>query len=114
MRVAVAAVVLISSFVGLCLAANPPADNSSDEKITSESFGSSNDMIALSWPGASGERQLAVLDTKQRVISVYQIDPSSGEITLNSVRNITWDLQLVEFNGVSPLPKEIRLRLEQR
>ena len=31
-----------------------------------------------------------------------------------SVRNIHWDLQMMEFNGVNPLPREIRLQLEQR
>jgi hypothetical protein len=48
------------------------------------------------------------------VMSVYHLELSSGAITLRSVRNITWDLQLREFNGVAPLPQEIRALLEPR
>ena len=57
---------------------------------------------------------LTVIDPRQRVIGVYHIDLSTGKITLKSVRNIQWDLQVEEFNNVSPLPKEIRSSLEQR
>jgi hypothetical protein len=58
-------------------------------------------------------QQLTVIDPRMRVMSVYHLDASGG-ITLRSVRNITWDLQLREFNGVAPLPQEIRALLEQR
>jgi hypothetical protein len=30
------------------------------------------------------------------------------------VRNVNFDLQMMEFNGKSPLPNEIRAILEQR
>ena len=59
-------------------------------------------------------QQLTVIDPRTRVMSVYHLELSSGAITLRSVRNITWDLQLREFNGVAPLPQEIRALLEQR
>jgi hypothetical protein len=59
-------------------------------------------------------QQLTVIDPRMRVMSVYHVDLASGAITLRSVRNITWDLQLREFNGVAPLPQEIRALLEQR
>jgi hypothetical protein len=51
---------------------------------------------------------VTVIDPKARVMSVYTIDPKSGEITLRSVRNITWDLQLIEFNATSPTPRELK------
>jgi hypothetical protein len=47
-------------------------------------------------------------------MSVYHIDRQTGEIALRSVRNVAWDLQMEEFNGVSPSPREIRSLLEQR
>jgi nitrogen fixation protein len=59
-------------------------------------------------------QQLTVIDPRMRVMSVYHLELASGAITLKSVRNITWDLQLREFNGVAPLPQEIRTLLEPR
>ena len=47
-------------------------------------------------------------------MAVYHIDTVSGEIVLKSVRNIHYDLKMMEFNGTSPLPGEIRAILEQR
>ncbi len=66
--------------------------------------------------GPLGERSqmLTVVDPRQRVMSVYRIDGGSGKIALLSVRNIQWDLQMTDFNGVEPLPREIRRQLEQR
>lgn len=64
---------------------------------------------ALTLPTAPGERPLlAVLDPQTRALGVYQVDAATGEIALKCVRNIQWDLRLTEFNGVSPLPSEIR------
>jgi len=42
------------------------------------------------------------------VLAVYHVDKATGEIALRSVRNITWDLQMVEFNSGKPLPQDIR------
>jgi hypothetical protein len=39
---------------------------------------------------------------------VYQIDRQTGEITLKSARNITWDRQLPEYNSGKPSPHDIR------
>lgn len=60
-----------------------------------------------------GRQQLTVLDTGTRVVAVYHIDQTKGELVLRSVRNIYWDLQMNHFNGTSPLPAEIRSLLEQ-
>ena len=57
---------------------------------------------------------LAVIDPRQRAMGVYQIDPATGKITLWSVRNLQWDLQMAEFNTGNPPPREIRAMLEQR
>ncbi len=60
-----------------------------------------------------GRQQLTVLDPETRVVAIYHIDHTKGELALRSVRNIYWDLQMNHFNGTSPLPAEIRSLLEQ-
>jgi hypothetical protein len=59
-------------------------------------------------------QQLTIIDPRSRVMSVYHIDPASGVVSLKSVRNFQWDLLMSEFNGVSPLPREIRAMLDNR
>jgi hypothetical protein len=72
------------------------------------------ELIALSVPVEEHRQQVIVIDPVKRVMSVYHIDTSSGEISLKSVRNIGWDLQMDGFNATSPLPLEIRSMLEQK
>jgi hypothetical protein len=57
---------------------------------------------------------LTVVNSNSNVMAVYQIDPATGEITLRGVRNFNYDLQMDEFNGVSPTPREIRSLLQRR
>lgn len=57
---------------------------------------------------------LTVVDSATRQICVYHIDPAAGTLTLKSARNVTYDLQLREFNTPNPLPSEIQKMLEQR
>jgi hypothetical protein len=59
-------------------------------------------------------QQLTVIDPEMRVVAVYHIEMSKGEITLKSVRNFHWDLQMLEFNTATPLPREIRTMLDQK
>jgi len=56
---------------------------------------------------------VTVIDPKQRVMAVYHVDRGTGEITPKSVRNLTWDLQMIEFNSGSPLPQDIRNGLKR-
>jgi hypothetical protein len=74
----------------------------------------SSDLIAL--PGPAGEKgqMLTVIDPRQQTIGVYCIDSATGKISLRSVRAIRWDLQMTDFNGDNPLPREVRLQLEPR
>jgi len=59
-------------------------------------------------PADGGPQALVVVDPVQRVLAVYHVDRATGEIALRSVRNVTWDLQMVEFNSGEPLPQDIR------
>ncbi len=53
-------------------------------------------------------QQVVVLDPQRRVLAVYHVDLDSGGIQLKAVRQIGWDLQLENFNGAKPLPREVR------
>ena len=77
-------------------------------------YPSGTELITFTSPAGDSHQQLIVIDPKLRVLSVYHVDLATGEVALKSVRQIHWDLQLSEFNGVNPLPREIRLMLEQR
>ena len=70
-----------------------------------------SELIALSETVDQKYQQLTVIDPKLHVMSVYHIDFQSGAITLRSVRNFHWDLQMMEFNGSAPLPREIQALL---
>ncbi len=54
--------------------------------------------------------KVVVLDTQKKVLATYQINPE-GKIKLLNVRQIQWDLELVDFNNEKPLPKDIRNNL---
>lgn len=71
----------------------------------------SGDLITLT-STVENRQQLTIIDPKTRVMCVYQIDPVTGVVALKSVRGFQWDLQMSEFNAVSPLPREIRAMLE--
>jgi hypothetical protein len=72
------------------------------------------ELIAVPSPVGDKGQMLTVLDPRQQTMGVYWIEAGTGKITLRSVRNIRYDLQLTDFNGENPLPREIRLQLEQR
>ena len=83
------------------------------ERPTTVYAAAGSELIAV--PAETDDGQmLTVIDTRQRVMSVYRVESATGKITLLSVRSIQWDLQLTEFNGEQPLPQEIRRLLEQR
>lgn len=56
----------------------------------------------------TGVQQIVVVDSQNRSMAIYHIDPSLGKLVLRSVRNLTWDLSMEQFNGQAPLPSELR------
>ena len=102
---------------GLVMAAtavsSPRADVFAQPALGARSAAGS-ELIALSSDAAQGRQQISLIDPERRTICVYHVDPTSGEIALKSVRNFHWDLHMTEFNGVSPLPQEIRSLVENR
>jgi len=72
----------------------------------------STGLIALPSALPDGRQTLTIIDPRSRVMAHYQIEPGKGEIVLKGVRNITWDLQIDDYNGTSPLPSEVRSLVE--
>lgn len=70
--------------------------------------GSGQELITISTPVENNRQMLTVVDPRTRTISVYHIDVPTGAIALKGVRSIRWDLEMMEYNGVSPLPGELR------
>jgi hypothetical protein len=83
------------------------------QKIAPPVLGSPGLISHVSQVGEN-RQQLTVIDPSMRVIAVYHVDSSKGEITLKSVRNFHWDMQMLEFNTSAPLPQEVRSMLEQK
>lgn len=57
---------------------------------------------------AGAPHTVIVLAPKDRVMAVYHVDRTTGEIALKSVRNLAFDLELMEYNSGEPLPQSIR------
>ena len=72
------------------------------------------DLIAVPTPMGEKGQMLTVIDPRQQTIAVYSVELPTGKIALRSVRKISWDLQMLDFNSENPTPREIRLQLEQR
>jgi hypothetical protein len=71
------------------------------------------DLIALSYD-AGGTQQITVVDPRSRSVAVYHVDRVTGSLSLKSVRNIAFDMQIEDFNSNSPTPREIRALTDQR
>lgn len=98
---------LIAGVVGL-------ADAQAPRGPVSDRTASSPDLLALSHDGGDGRQQVTLVDPRQRVMAVYQIDRASGAIQLKSVRNVQWDLLIEDYNAGTPAPRDIRALKEQQ
>jgi len=72
------------------------------------------ELIALSYDGGEGRQQITVVDPRGRVMAVYHVDRATGSLALKSVRHLTWDLLIEDFNSANPTPREIRALTQQR
>lgn len=73
----------------------------------------SGDLITTTVMTADNRQLVTIIEPHTRVMAVYVVDAATGLTSLKSVRNLHWDLQLSEFNGQAPLPREIQSLLEQ-
>ncbi|MEZ6137325.1 MAG: hypothetical protein R3C53_20750 [Pirellulaceae bacterium] len=86
------------------LLSQPPTTLPSD----AQTLGNSNELQVVSSMLPTGIQQLVLINTSDRTMAVYHVEPAQGKIQLRSVRNLVWDLRMEEFNGLSPLPSELR------
>jgi hypothetical protein len=101
--------------VGLLRLADAQAPRAAaHERPGGDRAASSADLLALSHDGPDGRQQVTIVDPKQRVMAVYHVDRVTGALTLKSVRNMTWDLQIEDFNSANPAPRDIRALREQQ
>ena len=114
MRIAVVGASVLASLVFAAFVAALVPSVGFAQRTASPPATSAGGLIALATVVGEQRQQVTVIDPQTRVLGVYHIDLSTGEVTLKSVRNIHWDLQMMEFNGTSPLPAEVRSILEQQ
>lgn len=74
----------------------------------SDGLPTGNGLQMVSTPLPTGVQQIVILDENERTLAVYQIDPNQGKVALKSVRRLTHDLAMEEFNAQSPTPSELR------
>ena len=72
------------------------------------------DLVALSHDAGDGRQQITLVDPRQRVMAVYQIDRATGALALKSVRNVQWDLTIEDYNTSAPAPRDIRALRDQQ
>jgi hypothetical protein len=96
---------------GLVIAATAVRSNSEPAYAPGEL--ASGELIAHVTSGDGQSPLVTVIDPKQRVMAIYEINRTSGKIIPRSVRNITWDLQMIQYNSGDPLPQDIRSGLQR-
>jgi hypothetical protein len=104
--------VVVAAAAGAWLAT--PRGSASAQQAPGYGGPSGASALVTHYDTSGGQPLLTVVDSQSRVMSVYHIDRATGEITLRGVRNFQYDLQMDEFNGVSPTPREIRSLLQRR
>ena len=114
MKYAAIGALLGGVLVGGMFAAGGTQPTALAQRATSYPAGGQSQLMALSTPVSQKYQQVTVIDPLGRVMSVYHIELASGQIELKSVRNITWDLQMIEFDTAKPAPQEVRSMVEPR
>lgn len=112
MRITLLGAVVVACVTMVATGAAPDGGTSYVERPVEAHLGQ-GDLIAFSAPATDEGQQITVIDPKTQVMAVYQVDASSGAVSLLSVRSLSWDLRLDNYNTNRPLPSEIRSTLEQ-
>ncbi len=102
---------IVSNVLGTSFQQAETPKSSLDQNSTI--FAKKDGLIAIKLDGSDARDQIAIIDPKKKSLATYQVNKANGEISLKSVRSIHWDLQLDEFNGTSPTPKQIQSIVEK-
>ena len=104
---------LVGGAVTLALATSRTAGDSTPLAYGTFSPGAQHGLIAHFAAGEGKPHTVAVVDPQQKVLAVLHVDATTGAISLKSVRNLSWDLQMPQFNSDSPSPQDVRRGLEE-
>jgi hypothetical protein len=108
---------LVSALLAAGLVVAATAVRSSSEPAYGPAVGqpstAQGELIAHVTSGDGQAPMVTVIDPRERVMAIYHVDRATGQITPKSVRNFTWDLQMIEFNSGNPLPQDIRSGLQR-
>lgn len=113
MRLSFVGALLGASLVVGALVGRSSSEPAYGQVIGSPAQASNSDLFAHVTATEGQPLLVTVIDSRQRVLAVYQVDRNSGEITPKSVRNISWDLQMIEYNSGKPLPQDVRNGLKR-
>ncbi len=83
------------------------------QRTAPRDHGANEGLIDLTATAGDNGQQITIIDPRERVMGVYWVD-NEGKLALKSVRKIFWDLQMADFNGVSPQSREVRSLVEPR
>ncbi|HEY6564529.1 MAG TPA: hypothetical protein VIY86_08545 [Pirellulaceae bacterium] len=84
------------------------------QELGARNAGQGTELLVFPTAAPGGGQYFVVVDPASRAMCSYHVDGQKGGITLKSVRNISWDLYLEEFNGTAPSPRDIKALLERK
>jgi hypothetical protein len=113
MRISFVGALLGASLVIGALAGRTSSEPAYAQPMNAPAHASSSELFTQVTATDGLPLTITVVDPRQHVMAIYHVDRTTGEISLKSVRPITWDLQLNEgYNTGKPLPQEIRSGLK--
>jgi hypothetical protein len=112
MRIAAAGLLVFAGLIFAIFTTSVQPDAVFAGRMASSPVSASGPLVTQVTPLGDNRQQYVVIEPDLHVMAVYHID-AAGEIVLKSVRNFHWDLQMEQFNGTSPLPREIRSQIDQ-
>jgi hypothetical protein len=108
MRFSLVGVLLMAGLVIAATAGRTASQSAPAPQVDTQSRRQTGELIAHVTAADGPAQMVTVIDPATRVMAVYHVDRGTGQITPKSVRNFTWDLQMIEFNSGIPLPQDIR------
>jgi len=112
MRYSLVGALLVAGLVIAATAGRSWSESAGGPAVNVSPYAQTAELITHVTAAEGGPQVVTVIDPRQRVMAVYHVDRASGKIMPMSVRNFTWDLQMIEFNSGNPLPQDIRSGLQ--
>ena len=71
-------------------------------------------VTTVAGPVVDGQQLILLVDQQKQTMASYHVQLGTGQITLRSVRQFRWDMEMDEFNGTEPVPSQIQALLQSR